>query len=102
MKQKQLNSSERYIPTFEEIAENKRMIEICLHYGIRINYFADKDILTTDEIKALKLIMSNKNIPLDLANRLLETKSEREQQPTISMNQISEEEAFKLFGIKHK
>ncbi len=92
------NSIEEYKPTFEEVAENRKVLDICKYYGIRIGYFSEKSMLTRDEAIALNYIIRHKNIPTDLRKRLLSTKHERitETPPT---SQITEEEAFTLFGL---
>ncbi len=98
MKQQRCITKEEYKPTFEEVAENRKVLDICKYYGIRIGYFSEKSMLTRDEAIALNYIIRHKNIPTDLRKRLLSTKHERitETPPT---SQITEEEAFTLFGL---
>ena len=102
MKQLKFKKEDTYIPTLEEMAENKRQIEICEYYGIRMGCFSEKvnGGLTKDEIKALRFIMANKNIPKNIANRLLATKKERVSiiNNSVVCN-ITEDEAFEMFDM---
>lgn len=99
MKQQRCRKENGYIPTFEEITENKHMIELCEYYGIRIGCFSDKGILTKDELQALHCILNHKTIPASLQNRLLSTKNQRAI-PKSTEQQMTEDEAFALFGIQ--
>lgn len=101
MKQERLSVADGYVPTYEEIRENRKIIETCMYYGIRVGYFPNKFEMTKDELIGLDYIVNGKKLPEDLAKRLLETKHERITSDESRINfTMTEEEAFKIAGIK--
>lgn len=97
MKQKRFRLEDSYKPTIEEIAENRRVIELYDYYGIRTGFDVN---YTKDEIKAMRFINKNKNLPKELAKRLLDTRNEKISIIESSITStITEEEAFEMFGI---
>lgn len=66
-----------YIPTQEDIEQYNRLHEIYRYYGIPVGVFSDGCIYTEDELDAMDLILQNKKLPDDLAQRLLATKDQR-------------------------
>lgn len=100
MKFKMFNKKDAYITSKEAIRENKRVQDICDYYGIRIGHFSDQEIMTKDELIALNHIVRKKAVPQDICKRLLETKKDRIQ-PIVEIDEpeITEEEAFAMFGI---
>jgi hypothetical protein len=56
--------------------------------------------LTQDELEALSYISANKEVPYELGNRLLNSKSERVSKSTTKVINVSDKEIEDVFGIK--
>ena len=102
MKQKQASVKDGYIPTVKELEENKKFIEKCLHYGIRVDTFSKDVVYSNDELVALNYINSGRDVPDDLAQRLLNTKESRQKNGLNTENIAKESDVKELFGIDLK
>lgn len=74
MKHNKLSFGNMHRTTDQERAEALRIHNECNRLGIVLNVFSDNNEFSLDELEALKLINSGKNIPADLEKRLLEKK----------------------------
>ena len=102
MKQKQAKRSKGYIPSVNDIIENKRVVDMCNYYGIQIGVFSDNEIYSKDELIALKYINEGKELPSELANRLLNTREQRVKKHKNIAHNSTEKDVKDLFGIELK
>lgn len=102
MKQKQAKRSEGYIPSVNDIIENKRVVDMCNYYGIQIGVFSDNEIYSNDELVALKYINEGKELPSELADRLLSTREQRVKKQKNITHNSTEKDVADLFGIELK
>lgn len=66
-----------YKPTKESIERSKKIHELCKLYGIPVGIFDGEKCYTEDEANALEYIINDKDIPSDLAERLLKEKKNK-------------------------
>ena len=78
MKQKRFDSMQGYIPSMEDIKQQNERHNLYDLYGIPYGVFGGEKIsYTKDEADAIQCIGCNKELPADLAERLIKSKQAR-------------------------
>ena len=90
MKSKKPTWSNQYIPSRQSmIMEQHRHAEYD-RLGIDVSTFSDLDLYTKDELAAIKYILNNKKVPIEVEKRLIETKEQRTQNKCNKHNNFNE------------
>lgn len=100
MKDKKPTWSGQYRPSRQSmIMEQHRHAEYD-RLGIDVSTFSDSDLYTKDEIAAIKYILNNKKVPIEVEKRLIETKEQRVESKRNNFNEITDADILSLVNNK--
>lgn len=100
MKGKKPTWSNQYIHSGQSmIMEQHRHAEYD-RLGIDVSTFSDSDLYTKDELAAIKYILNNKKVPIEVEKRLIETKEQRAENKRNNFNEITDADILGLVNNK--
>ena len=100
MKDKKPTWSGQYRPSRQSmIMEQHRHAEYD-RLGIDVSTFSDSDLYTKDELAAIKYILNNKKVPIEIEKRLIETKEQRAENKRNNFNEITDADILSLVNNK--
>lgn len=100
MKDKKPTWSGQYRPSRQSmIMEQHRHAEYD-RLGIDVSTFSDSDLYTKDELAAIKYILNNKKVPIEVEKRLIETKDQRAENKRNNFNEVTDADILSLVNNK--